>query len=198
MPARNLLPILTMLLAVSLPGFSGDSDSIPPSDPGSFSNTDVQFHCVVPLGTEALQLEPNGQMLMLLASATSPDFEGMERQPSDQRVLLSDSAGHAVRKFPQTVDFRVTITSDALEGLSSDPVPYLTGLSPEEIMLGLGFRVKVFHGLDSSYLGPERVEQIGPPADVPAGERIFIAHFSLDSIPAEDRLVLEVLDPSGA
>ena len=36
------------------------------------------------------------------------------------------------------------------------------------------------------------------PAEVPYDERIYLAGFNLNGVPATDRIVLEVLDPAGA
>jgi hypothetical protein len=145
---------------------------------------------------ESLELEPAHKLLNLLASATSPGFEGMERKPSGGHIVLLDPRGKPVRYFPRQIDFRVSITSDG-QTLDPDPVSVKTQMDPGELMLGLRFRLKVFHGLDSFFLEPEAVDQIGEPADVPASERIYLAHFALPTLPATDRILLEVLDPSG-
>lgn len=167
------------------------------SPPGSYDNTNFQFHAVVPLGMESLELLPSHRLVNLLASATSSEFEGMERRPSRGHVVLLTDRGRNVRYFPEQVDFRVSATTEG-HGFDPDPLPVETQIAPSEFLLGLHFRLKVFHGLDSFYLEPESVEQIGEPADVPASERIYVAHFALRNLPVSDRLLLEVLDPSGA
>jgi len=166
------------------------------SPPGSYDNTDFRFHSVVPLGMESLELLPSHRLVNLLASATSSQFEGMERRPSRGHVVLLSDRGRNVRYFPEQVDFRVSATTEG-HGFDPDPLPVETQIAPGEFMLGLHFRLKVFHGLDSFYLEPESVEQIGEPADVPASERIYVAHFTLRNLPVTDRILLEVLDPSG-
>src|ERR1051326_6753577 len=203
------------------------------SPPGSYDNTDFRFHSVVPLGMESLELLPSHRLVNLLASATSSQFEGMERRPSRGHVVLLSDRGRNVRYFPEQVDFRVSATTEGLgrrpsrghvvllsdrgrnvryfpeqvdfrvsattegHGFDPDPLPVETQIAPGEFMLGLHFRLKVFHGLESVYLEPESVEQIGEPADVPASERIYVAHFTLRNLPVTDRILLEVLDPSG-
>ena len=164
------------------------------SAPGSYDNTEFQFHSVVPLGMESLDLLPPRRVVNLLASATSSEFEGMERRPSRGHVVLLSSRGSSVRHFPEQIDFRVSATTD---GQVSDPLPVETQIAPSEFVLGLHFRLKVFRGLDSFYIEPESVEQIGEPADVPASERIYVAHFALRDLPVTDRILLEVLDPAG-
>ena len=166
------------------------------SPPGSYDNTDFQFHSVVPLGMESLELLPSHRLVNLLASATSSQFEGMVRKPSRGHVVLVTERGSNVRYFPEQVDFRVSASTEG-QGFDPDPLPVETQIAPSEFLLGLHFRLKVFHGLDSFYLEPESVEQIGEPADVPASERIYVAHFALRNLPVTDRLLLEVLDPSG-
>jgi hypothetical protein len=166
------------------------------SPPGSYDNTDFQFHAVVPLGMESLELLPSHRLVNLLASATSPQFEGMERKPSRGHVVLLRDRGRNVRYFPEQVDFRVSASTEG-QGFDPNPLQVETPIAPSEFMLGLHFRLKVFHGLDSFYLEPESVEQIGEPADVPASERIYVAHFALRHLPVTDRILLEVLDPSG-
>lgn len=166
------------------------------SPPGSYDNTDFQFHSVVPLGMESVQLLPSRQLLNLLASATSPEFEGMERRTSRGCVVLLRSRGGSVRYFPDQVDFRVSASTEG-KSFDPDPLPVQTQIAPSEFLLGLHFRLKVFYGLNSFYIEPYSVEQIGEPADVPASERIYVAHFSMRNLPVTDRILLEVLDPAG-
>ena len=190
---------LALLATAALAAFAGpqpkeDVDLQAP--PGSYDNTDFQFHSVVPLGMESLQLMPSRSLVNLLASATSAQFEGMERKPSRGHVVLVSSRGRSMRYFPDQVDFRVSATTDG-KSFDPDPLPVQTQIAPSEFLLGLHFRLKVFRGLESFYIEPESVEQIGEPADVPASERIYVAHFALNHLPTTDRLLLEVLDPSG-
>ena|SRR5689334_7892460 len=163
---------------------------------GSYRNTAVQFHSVVPLGMDLLQLQPSGKILSLLASATCPDLEGVKRVPAARNVSLTDASGQPVRYFPRQVDFRVSITADAVEQ-DPDPEPIESQLTADQFMLGLKFRLKVFRGLDSFTIEPDNVEQIGAPPDASANQRIYIAHFTLGKMPATDRVMLEVLSPSG-
>lgn len=164
--------------------------------PGSYDNTDFRFHSIVPLGMESLELLPSRSMVNLLASATSAQFEGMERKPSRGHVVLLSSRGGSVRRFPEQVDFRISATTEG-KAFDPDPLQIQTQIAPSEFLLALHFRLKVFHGLESFYIEPDSVEQIGEPADVPASERIYIAHFALRNLPTTDRILLEVLDPSG-
>lgn len=163
---------------------------------GSYRSTAVQFHSIVPLGMDLLQLQPSGKLLSLLASATCPDLEGVRRVPADRTVSLTDASGQAVRYFPRRVDFRVSIAADGAEQ-DPDPEPIQSRLTPDQFMLGLKFRLKVFRGLDAFTIEPDSVEQIGAPADAAASQRVYIAHFTLGKMPATDRIMLEVLSPEG-
>src|SRR5437764_5624926 len=43
------------------------------------SESELWFHSVVPLGIETVRLQPSHASINLLASATSPAFEGLKR-----------------------------------------------------------------------------------------------------------------------
>jgi hypothetical protein len=166
-------------------------------DPGSYVNSVIDFHKVVPLGMDTVRLDPARELVSMLASVTSPGFEGMRRSPVQGKVRLRNASGKPVRSFPGELDFRVTAEQAQGKTAAENPVALQTAMTSAQFMLSLRFRLKVFHGLDSFYLEPTSVEQIGPPADVPSVERIYIAHFRLEQIPATDRLLLEVLTPGG-
>jgi hypothetical protein len=164
----------------------------------SFSNTEVLYHSLVPLGAEAFQLHPAHRTLYLMGSARSPDFEGwkaIEQHGRNQTVL--DAAGSPVRYFPETVQFRVT-ASALREGMLEVPTfPLDAAGDLNEYLLRLSFRVKIFHGLKVRLVEPDAVEMIGMPAEIPYDERVYGASFTLGRVPLEDRIVLEVLDPGG-
>ncbi len=162
-----------------------------------YSPTEYDFHSVVPLGFDAIRLEPANRTVYLLASAESADFDGMRRieQGSMVRVLAAD--GTPVRHYPDVVRFRVTATTRGPKMSDVDPYPIDSKIALEDYLLGLRFRVKVFRGLKMTELEPDAVRMIGMPAEMPYDERIYEVSFALGRVPLADRLVLEVLSPDG-
>ncbi len=156
----------------------------------------LQYHARIPLGSESFTVHPWKAQLTLLASAESPEFEGWRLEKRGTRRVLLDGMGEPVRYFPSHVDFR--ITAGTLEKLyGSDPFPLEAALPENDYLLQLRFQLKVFHGLRQQVIEPDEVKLIGVPDDIPYGERIFHLSFDLERIPLEDRVVLEVLAPSG-
>jgi len=104
--------------------------------------------------------------------------------------------GRAVRYYPSEVSFRLTATGRGhLQGIDAAPVDTHADLN--DYLLGLHFRLKVFRGVNFRFIEPQSVEMLGMPADINYDERIYHISFNLDHVPAEDRIVLEVLDSSG-
>ena len=186
---------LSLALAAGAAGRSRQPAFGPPPD-ATYKTSDLQFHKVVPLGADAVRLEPSKAFVTLVASATSSGFEGLHRFPRAGQVVLVGGSGDPVRMFPERVLFRVT-ANIAGDKIADDPLPLPSPLDAQNFMLGLHFRLKIFDGLKSSYLKPSWVQQIGVPAELPADQRIYVARFHLRSVPATDRLVLEVLDSEG-
>lgn len=160
-----------------------------------------QFHSWVPLGGERIDLHPADRSLYLLTTAHSSSFDGMEAVFRGTHRVLLTAEGAPVRYFPSHLAFRFTATAMRPDMLLAQPYGTLN-LAEDAIndyILGLGFRLKIFHGLDVTYVQPDSVRQIGMPADEPYNERVFNIEFTTPQrIPIEDRIVLEVLSPSGA
>jgi hypothetical protein len=156
------------------------------------------FHSVVPLGTDGLLLQPSKRSLFLVASAQSTGFDGWQQVESKGSRLIYASTGSPVRHFPQYIDFRIT-ASARRDGMNLGEPLYPTPCNAElnEYLLGLKFRLKIFHGLQAREIEPKLVKLVGVPAEVPYDERVFQLSFRLDEIPLDDRLVLEVLAPDG-
>lgn len=159
---------------------------------------DVEYHSLVPLGAERIDLRTAKRALFLLATAESPYFEGWHG-PSDGRQLFN-ADGSKVDWYPQQITFRLTATAMRPELMTLDSYGALN-LTQNEIndyLLHLQFRMLVFHGLRITPIEPASVELAGMPANVPYDERIFQIHFNLPTrVPAQDRVVLEVLAPTG-
>ena len=156
------------------------------------------FHSVVPLGQDGLLLQPSRRSLILVASAQSSGFDGWQQVESNGNRFIYESTGYRVHHYPEYVDFRVT-ASARRDGYSLGEPLYPTPCNAQvnEYLLGLKFRLKIFHGLEARAVEPKAVRLVGVPADMPYDERVYQVSFKLDNIPVDDRLVLEVLSPEG-
>jgi len=161
-----------------------------------------EFHAAVPLGAERIDLRPGDRELFILATAESPVFEGWrvtEGEHGSDRSLVS-ADGTRVRFYPQHVDFRLTATAMRPKLLTIDSYATLR-LTPDQIndyILGLRFRLLIFHGLDIARVEPDSVRMIGMPADVQYDERTWLASFYTPRrVSTDDHIVLEVLSPMG-
>jgi len=151
----------------------------------------------IPLGIESFRLQPGGREFYLMASAENPAFDGLSR--------VTDHGGHdhlvggankPVLFYPTRVKFR--LTASAREKLVEDrPFDTHQKIEMGDLLKQLRFRVKVFHALEYRYIKPTAVEVVGVPSDLPYDERIYQIQFELGAIPIEDRVVMEVLSPSG-
>jgi len=183
--------LIAGLLLFSLLGTRGSSCA------QVFSEPDVEYHSIVPLGAEGFDIQGANRKIYLLASAENGSFEGMRRVKRGARRLILAGDGTPLRSYPRFLHFRVTATARGNEnlGAQTSPIPPVSDLN--SYILKLGFRVKIFHALDYTLLEPQSVDLVGMPADVPYDERIFRLTFELDNMPLEDRLVLEILTPEG-
>lgn len=184
--------IAALIVALTLPGVA--------AGPASRSSVlEYDFHSVVPLGTDAIELMPSKKTVYLLASAESSEFEGMKRTDSDGGVTVLTSDGRLARRYPRTIDFRLTASTSKKKIADElvDPYPISAAQGVNEYLLNLRFRLKVFHGIQMREFEPREVKLIGVPADVPYGERIYRASFDIGEVSLQDRIVLEVLDADG-
>ncbi len=163
---------------------------------------ELDYHSVVPLGEDAVLLQPAKRVLYFLASAQSYEFEGWRdiMDDANNKSVLLDRSGNPVERFPRFVDFRVTVSTrpKALPQLD----PFTLDCESEcdgdnDYLLNLNFRVRIFHGLQVTVLEPRVVKLIGMPLDVPYDERVYRVSFDLGEVPTTDRIVLEVLSPEG-
>lgn len=161
-----------------------------------------EFHSVIPLGAERIDLHPADRNLYILATAESPGFEGWhtrEDGSSGDKSLLS-ADGTPVKFYPSHVDFRLTATAMRPDLLLIDSYGTLN-LAPAQInqyLLGLTFKLLIFHGLDVTTVEPDSIRMIGMPAEVEYDERTWRASFSMPRpVPTDDHIVLEVLSPTG-
>jgi hypothetical protein len=152
----------------------------------------------IPLGIENFRLQPQRQEFYLMASAEAPMFLGMRRLTAadHRRDQLIDGQGKPVRFYPRRVNFRVTASSRE-KILDERPWNIESKYSLSELLMKFHFRAKIFHGLDYWYVEPLFVQNVGMPADLPYNERIYRIGFDLGRVPIDDRIVIEVLEPSG-
>jgi hypothetical protein len=150
----------------------------------------------IPLGIESFRLQPGNQSFYLLASAEDPTFIGLRRVTVGNHDNLVANDGKVVHFYPKRVQFR--LTASARDKIFDDP-PFDTDLKLplDQLLIKLRFRMKIFHGLAYRYVQPSYVENIGMPSDIPYNERIYRIGFVVGQVPIEDRIVMEVLAPSG-
>ena len=164
---------------------------------GQTTEPEMRFHALIPLGAEAYELKSEKWkgMMTLLASAESPEFEGMTRRPGTKQRLHS-ADGAEMKQFPGRVAFRVTASYRSRFSEAS-PFPISATGGQNDYLLNLRLRIVVFHGLRQTIIEPDSVEMIGMPGEVPYDERIFRTVVDLSGVPVGDRVVLEVRDPEG-
>jgi hypothetical protein len=186
------LTIAALIVALTLPGVAAGPASVVPV-------LEYDFHSVVPLGSDAIELMPAKKDVYLLASAESAEFEGMKRTANDGTITVVGADGTPARRFPSTIDFRLTASTNRkkLADEPIDPYPIKATESINDYLLNLKFRLRIFHGLQMREFEPREVKMIGVPADVPYGERIYRASFDIGQVSLEDRLVLEIFDAGG-
>jgi hypothetical protein len=156
-----------------------------------------RLRALIPLGAESFRVvRPWKGTLTLMGLAENEQFCGWTRFRQNRRYLLRTDDGERVRFYPEQVDFRITASLRANLGDPS-PVPLTAHTAPNDYLLGLRFRVAIFHGLHKRTLPPAAVDLIGVPADVDSDERVYRVSVNLPRVPMEDRVVLEVLSPRG-
>ena len=191
--SRQVAATLTVLLMLALTGPAQD-----------YTSQEFVFHSVVPLGVEAIVLQPAKTRIALLATAECPGLEGVRRvfwQPQDTGDggvggKVYGKNGKQMTYFPRRISFRVTAT--AREKLVElEPFDVSSNMDVNQYLLGLSFKLRAYHGLTVRDLKPTRIQMIGPPASVPYDARSFRVHFDLDKVKVEDRLVLELWSADG-
>ena len=194
----NMRLKLTTRVVLALLVLAMSSPALPATAAHPDTNVEWEFHPLLPLGYEAVQLLPAKDAVVLFASAQATQWDGWRRvrQTGGKQVLDRDGAPVAV--FPRTLDFRVTASARGVRAPLLESVsPFQSSAPLNDFLLGLHFRLLVHRGLDVTQIAPVTVKGLGVPDDVPYDERIYRVSFELPSIPLSDRLVLEVLAPDG-
>lgn len=154
------------------------------------------LHSRVPLGSDALVLEPSHRVVQMLATAEAPEFEGWILTDNHNKPALLDVAGKPVRALPRSLTFRVTVGNrDKFADVNPMPIDYNKGFN--DFLLDLHFKLQIFRGMNMREVEPSRAWMIGVPADEPSNERIYRARFNVGEVRPDDRIVLLVTDSSG-
>ena len=154
------------------------------------------LHSRIPLGSDAVLLQPGRHLVEMVASAEAPEFEGWSLRAENKKPMLVNVAGKPVRTLPTSVAFRVTVgTRDRLT--DPNPLPLESSKDLNDFLLNVRFQVQIFRGMEMREAQPEKVAMIGVPADEPSDERIYRVSFNLGEVRPDDRIVLLLLDGSG-
>ena len=182
-PNLKVAVVLIVCLAVSLPAAAQTARI-------------YSFNGRIPLGIESFRLQPTATDFYLMASAENPLFADLYRETDHRGHGHLLSAGGPVQFYPARVQFR--LTASAREKIIQErPFDMQAKLSLNDLLAQLHFRLKVFHALEYRYVKPKFVEEVGLPKDIPYDERIYRIGFELEKVPIEDRVVMEVISPSG-
>lgn len=150
----------------------------------------------MPVGFEVVQLKPSGATLSLMGLIECSEIEGLQQVSQGLRAKVVSTSGATLQQFPRHFSFRVTASLRKM--FIDGPDHSLTVVEdPQDLLLKLGFRLKVYDGLDMHEVAPESVTMIGVPADIASDERVFRVSFDVGDVPVTDRMVLEVITPEG-
>ena len=155
------------------------------------------LHSRIPLGSDALLLQPEHRVVSILATAEASEFEGWNLSAQRQQPVLLDTTGKQVHELPKSITFRVTIgTRDKLSDAAPTAVECSKSLN--DFLLDMHFTAQVFRGMEMREVRPTRVWMIGVPSDEPSDERIYRASFDFGNLRPDDRVVLLLTDSNGA
>lgn len=154
------------------------------------------FSTITPAGYEVITLKPSGTIVAVLGLIECPEVEGARHVAEGLQSRIISAAGTPLASFPRRFNFRVTATlrKTILDNPSRSVV---TAEDPRQFILHLGFRLKVYNGLEKQELAPQSVEQAGMPDDITYDERVFRVAFDVGERRITDRFVLEVFSPEG-
>lgn len=154
------------------------------------------LHKRIPLGSEALVLQPAHRAVQILATAEAPQFEGWRLESRHNKPVLLDVSGKTVTELPRIIRFRITVSArDKL--IESNPLPVETTKDLNQFLLDVHFRLQVFRGMDKREMAPVTTKMIGIPANELSDERIYSSSFDVGSVRPDDRIVLLITDGDG-
>jgi hypothetical protein len=152
------------------------------------------LHTAMPAGSTVVRLEPSGADLAVLGLIECPEIEGARHVSEGMNSRIVSADGATLQHFPRHFSFRITVSlrKTLIEG-PADTI--MTQDDPQHFLLNLGFKLRVYHGLETHELPAHAVELIGVPADIPYDERVFRLSFEVENLPVTDRVVLVILSP---
>ena len=160
------------------------SPALPATAAHPDTNVEWEFHPLLPLGYEAVQLLPAKEAVVLFASAQAAQWDGWHRARQTGAKQVFDRDGAQVAEFPRTLEFRVTASArDVRASLLESVSPFQSSAPLNDFLLGLHFRLLVYRGLDITRIEPVTVRNLGVPDDVPYDERIYRVSFELPPVP---------------
>ena len=163
--------------------------------PGSL-DPKTGMRAATPAGYKVIQLQPSGAVVWLLALIECPQIQGAHRVSHglNSRVVLAD--GTRLRRFPRRFSFRVTASLRKMI-LEAPSLSLNYGRNPQDMLLGLKFKLRDYSALVATSFHPQSVRMIGMPADVSYDERVYRVSFDVGDRPVTDRFLLEVYSPEG-
>lgn len=189
--SRPGLPLLAvMLLVASI--LTGQSDHIVMLMAGGTWH----LHKRIPLGSEALLVEPAHRAVQILVTAEAPQFEGWKLESRQNNAILLDVTGKPVTELPRIINFRVTVSARD-KVLDSNPLPVESTKDLNQFLLDVHFRLQVFRGMEMREIAPVTTKMIGIPTDELSDERIYRTSFNVGSVRPDDRIVLLIMDGAG-
>jgi hypothetical protein len=189
---RFIAALLLLVLAVAIPALVGQSNHAATM----LASGAWRLHSRVPLGFEALVLQPSRIPVYVVASAEVPEFEGWTLTERREKLVLLDSSSRPVQTLPKSMTFRFTVgTRDKV--VDSNPMSVECTKTLNDFLLDMHFHLQVFRGIEMRALEPVKTSMIGVPADEASDERIYRSTFNLEDVRPEDRIVLLITDSSG-
>jgi len=165
--------------------------------PAQENITPISINDRIPLGIETFRLEPANRDFYLMASVENPTFTGLRRVAlKGGRARLITRDGQTLNTYPERVQFRLTASSRE-KMMEDHPFGTESKIPLDELLVSLRFRLKIFHGLEWRYVEPAFVDDVGMPRSIAYNERIYRIGFNMGHVPIEDRVVMEVISPTG-
>jgi hypothetical protein len=156
--------------------------------------TGANFQSAMPAGYAVVRLEPSGAQVSVLGLIECPEVQGARHVSEGVNAKIVTADGVTLKQFPSHFHFRITATlrKILIDGPSDT---LMTTEDPQQFLLKLGFKLKIYHGLERREVFPQSIEMIGVPTEIAYDERVFRVSFELENIPVTDRMVLLVLSP---
>jgi hypothetical protein len=177
-----------LLLIIAGFALAAAARTTPKTTPGLHSN--------MPAGYDVMVLKPSKAVLSLIGLIECPELEGAQHVAEGSHRRLVSAEGETIKEFPQRFSFRITasLRKVFVEGPNTSVD---VADDPQQLLLKLKFRIRVYNGLEVREIEPQSIEMIGMPADVPYDERVYRINIDTAKLPITDRLVVEIYSPQG-